>query len=248
MNPHCQRSRKVSYPLDVPELRADAPYHQIRRWIVEGRFRPSERLVEQRLAEELGVSRTPVREALRLLQSEGLVELSANRGAAVRSLTLHDLHDHYEIRARLEGMIGEFAAQRATSDQLRRLREANQAFTEAVELVLGGEETAREDVFRLNDLFHLTLLESAHSERLVQCLVRTVDHSLVFQAFRHYDFAALRRSAESHSQIITAVETHDAALAERLMYAHIMGGRDTLIAVVGEDPKLRNLYTSRPGS
>ena len=106
-------------------------YHQIRRWIVEGRLRPGERLVEQRLAEELDLSRTPIREALRMLQSEGLVRFEPNRGARVRSLTMADIDDLYELRGRLEAMAAELAAVRATPDQLDRLTAAEADFAAA---------------------------------------------------------------------------------------------------------------------
>jgi len=109
-------------------------YHQIRRWIVEGRLRPGERLVEQRLAEELELSRTPIREALRMLQSEGLVRFEPNRGARVRSLTVADIDDLYELRGRLEAMAAELAAVRATPDQLDRLMAAEADFAAAAQV------------------------------------------------------------------------------------------------------------------
>ena len=106
---------------------ADA-YRRIRRWIVEGHLRPGERLVEQRLAEDLQLSRTPVREALRMLQSEGLVAFEPNRGARVRELTRGHIADLYELRARLEAMAAELAALRATPEERTDLVAADRAF------------------------------------------------------------------------------------------------------------------------
>lgn len=217
-------------------------YHQIRRWIVEGRLRPDERLVEQRLAEELQLSRTPVREALRMLQSEGLVALEPNRGARVRSLSVHEIADLYELRGRLEAMAAELAASRATPDQRSRLRDAATAFREAAAATSGADLAQLRVVFHHNDVFHLTLLEAAHHERLLQSLVRTVDHTLVFQAFRHYDAKGLERSVVFHDLILAEVLRGEGERAGRLMHEHVLQGRDQLLAVVGDRDSVDALY------
>src|SRR5712691_6146739 len=96
----------------------------IREAILDGRLQPGERLKEERLARELGISRTPVREALLILQGEGLVEASPNRGATVRTHDADDLDDLYQLRALLEGFATRRAAARVTDEALERLRES----------------------------------------------------------------------------------------------------------------------------
>lgn len=222
-------------------------YQQIRRWIVEGRLRPDERLVEQRLAEELQLSRTPVREALRMLQSEGLVALEPNRGARVRSLSVHEIADLYELRGRLEAMAAELAASRATPDQRSRLTDAATAFRTAVAATDAGDLTQLRVVFHHNDVFHLTLLEAANHERLLQSLVGTVDHTLVFQAFRHYDAEGLKRSVVFHDLILAEVLRGEGQRAGRLMHEHVLQGRDQLLAVVGDRDSVDALYDEPAG-
>lgn len=217
-------------------------YHRIRRWIVEGRLRPGERLVEQRLAEDLDLSRTPVREALRMLQSEGLVAFEPNRGARVRELTRAHIADLYELRARLEAMAAELAAARATPEERDALTAADLAFAAAVHAARGGTLDEVRAVFHQNDVFHLTLLGAAHHEPLTQTLVRSVDHTLVFQAFRHYDAHGMERSVEFHSLIAAAVVAGDGDRAARLMHEHVLQGRDQLFAVVGDDESVDALY------
>lgn len=221
-------------------------YHQIRRWIVEGRLRPGERLVEQRLAEELELSRTPIREALRMLQSEGLVRFEPNRGARVRSLTIADIDDLYELRGRLEAMAAELAAVRATPDQLDRLTAAEADFAAAAHAASGGDLEAIRAVFHQNDVFHLTVLEAAHHERLTQVLIRTVDHTLVFQAFRHYDAAGMTRSVVFHGLIAEAIRRGDAPRAGRLVHEHVLQGRDQLLAVMAAGNSVDALYDEPP--
>ena len=207
-------------------------YRRIRQGIVEGHYRPGERLVEQRIAEDLELSRTPVREAFRMLQSEGLVQVEPNRGATVRNLTIGDITDLYELRARLEAMAAELAATRATPEQLDRLLAAESEFAAAAARTSrGGVESIRA-VFHQNDVFHLTILEAAHHDRLTQTLLRTVDHPLVFQAFRHYDRVSMEQSVRFHHLIGEAVRAGEGARAGRLLHEHVLQGRDQLLAVV----------------
>jgi DNA-binding GntR family transcriptional regulator len=230
----------------VTQPSAATAYHQIRRWIVEGYFRPGERLIEQRIAKELDLSRTPVREALRMLQSEGLVRFEANRGATVRSLTIGDIADLYELRARLESMAAELAAERATPDQLERLEAAGIEFAEAAAEARNGDLEATRRVFHQNDVFHLTFLEAAHHDRLTQTLIRTVDHTLVFQAFRHYRPSDLERSVLFHHLINRAIQQNEGTRAGGLVYEHVIQGRDQLLAVVGDDTSVDALYEELP--
>lgn len=230
----------------VPAQNSADAYHRIRRWIVEGRLRPGERLVEQRLAEDLDLSRTPVREALRMLQAEGLVAFERNRGARVRELSRAQIADLYELRARLEAMAAELAAARATPSERDALARADEAFAAAVSAALDGDIDAVREVFHQNDVFHLSLLGAAHHESLTQALVRVVDHTLVFQAFRHYDPAGLERSVQYHSLITAAVVAGEPERAARLMHEHVLQGRDQLFAVVGDDESVDALYDEPP--
>ena len=193
---------------------------------MEGHLRPGERLVEQRLAEDLQLSRTPVREALRMLQSEGLVAFEPNRGARVRELTRGHIADLYELRGRLEAMAAELAATRATPHERTELEAADHAFAAAAGAARSGDLEAVRAVFHQNDVFHLTLLAAAHHEPLTQSLIRSVDHTLVFQAFRHYDRHGMERSVAFHSLITAAVVAGEGARAGRLMHEHVLQGRD----------------------
>lgn len=231
-------------PVSIPST-SDA-YHRIRRWIVEGHLRPGERLVEQRLAEDLQLSRTPVREALRMLQSEGLVAFEPNRGARVRELSRAHIADLYELRGRLEAMAAELAAQRATQQERAELEAADAAFATAVGAARTDDLEAVRGVFHRNDVFHLTLLAAAHHEPLTQALLRSVDHTLVFQAFRHYDHRSMERSVEFHAMITAAVLDGEGERAARLMQEHVLQGRDQLFAVVGDQDSVDALYDEPP--
>ncbi len=226
----------------VPKDNTIDAYDLIRRGIVEGHYRPGERLVEARLAADLDCSRTPIREALRMLDSEGLVRSLPNRGATVRDLTTADIRDLYEVRARLESLAAELAAVRATPDQIDRLAEAEANFADAVHRVDTNDIDSIRTILRMNDRFHLTMLEAAGNRRLTHTLVKTVDHPLVYQAFRHYDDAAMRRSALFHRLILDAIRSHESARAGRLVSEHILQGRDQLLVVVGNSESVDALF------
>lgn len=203
-------------------------YDQIRDAIVEGRLAPSDRLIEQRLAAELSLSRTPIREALRRLQAEGLVISQANRGAIVRPVSEDEIYDFYEMRCRLEAYATELAAERITPVQLEQLREDAAEFERIVE----GSDSTVESIRRVNAAnkqLHGRIVEAARHGRLQQLLNQAVDAPLVFTAFRRYQLDERRRSAQFHHMIVAAIGTGEARRAGNLMAEHIMQGRDALL-------------------
>ncbi len=134
----------------------------IRRAIIDGRLAPGRRLKEEELARELGISRTPVREALLMLESEGLVELIPKRGASVRAYAVDDLDDMYQLRALLEGYAARRAATRISPEDVARLEESCARFDR-----LRAEDDLLELV-KENLFFHNVILEAAGSERLTR--------------------------------------------------------------------------------
>lgn len=208
---------------------AQTAYEQIRRAIVEGRYRPGQRLIEQRIAEEFSLSRTPVREALRRLEAEGLVHHEANRGAVVRSISLQDISDLYGLRARLEAYAAELASTRIDEDGIAALDQGIEAFASAL---AGDFDDPVERVRALdvaNHQIHSQILESAQHPRLAQLLERTVDIPLVFQAFRQFDQDQTQRSHTFHQLIRDSIVSGDARRASSLMYEHVLQGRDVLV-------------------
>jgi DNA-binding GntR family transcriptional regulator len=214
---------------DVDAVGAASAYGQLRTMIVEGRYRPGERLVEQRVASELGQSRTPVREALRRLEAEGLVVSERHRGATVRALSPTEVLDLYGLRIRLESYAAELATQRRTDDELAALTAAADRF---------GAVRAEIDVTTLagarrlnaaNRMVHDGILAAARHDRLAAMLARTVDIPLVFRAFRLFGPAEVERSDLFHHLIVEAIGQRDAGRAGALMSEHIAQGRDAVL-------------------
>jgi DNA-binding GntR family transcriptional regulator len=204
-------------------------YEQVRAAIVENRYAPGQRLIEQRLAAELGLSRTPVREALRILEAEGLVVSERNRGATVRPLSPTEVVDLYGLRIRLESYAAELAAERITGPELGALADAADAFGAVRHEV---DVATIEGVRRLNEAnrgFHDRILAAARHDRLATMLARTVDIPLVFQAFRSFGPDEIERSDTFHHLIVDAITRRDGGRAAALMAEHIAQGRDAVL-------------------
>jgi DNA-binding GntR family transcriptional regulator len=206
----------------------------LRALILTGEYGPEERLVEEQLAERLGVSRTPIRQALTMLEAEGLVELAPNRGATVRSFSVADVWDIYDLRAVLEGHAARRAAGRIGGEELGRLREL------AAEMEgLGGRFEDHEEEIRalvaLNQEFHGTIVEASRNGRLQRLINRTVEIPLMFKAFYWYTPHERVISNHYHRQILHALEEGDADRAEIVMREHVYEGRDFVIKALKED-------------
>lgn len=190
------------------------------------------------------MSRTPVREAVRRLESEGLVVVERNRGAHVRPLSEAEISDLYEVRARLEAYGAELAAERATAEDHDALRDAGDAFTTAV----AGAARRREiEVVRAldgaNARFHGALHRASRHARIRQLVAGAVDAPLVFQALRRFDADELARSALFHRLIAEAVEAGEGARAGRLMTEHVLQGRDALLQRLSDAGGVADLFS-----
>ena len=182
------------------------------------------------IAAELGLSRTPVREALRMLEAEGLVVSERNRGAMVRPLSSTEVEDLYGLRIRLECYAVELATERATETELGALVEAADAFG-AIAAAVDVDQRRRHPrcSTRRTGRFHDGILEAARHRRLTTMLARTVDIPLVFQAFRSFGAAEIERSDTFHHLIVEAMCRRDGARAAGLMAEHIAQGRDAVL-------------------
>lgn len=205
-------------------------YTSIRSWIVEGRLRPGERLIEAKIAAELSLSRTPVREAVRMLAADGLVVSERNRGAVVRTLGRQDVLDLYELRARLEAYACELAAARATPADLTALDEGIRDF---------GRAVRRKDIDHLertrligeaNRRVHAAIIVASRHHRLAHLLSSAVDAPLVFEALREFTNRELERSNLFHQLIRDTIAKGEPMRAAQLMHEHIMLGRDQILA------------------
>ena len=194
----------------------------IRRALSSGVYGAGERLTTMRLAKELGLSLTPVREALIELANEGLVEISPHRGARVAELGLTDLSDVYLARAVLEPAATRQAVGHLRASALAQLRRIHRDFVAAV------EENDAESLLDLNERFHFTIYDAAGSP-LLSRLIRIVWSSAPNDTFRLFPTRA-ERSVKEHTLILRALASGNAARAEKAMREHLCGSLDLIKA------------------
>jgi DNA-binding GntR family transcriptional regulator len=203
---------------------ADRAYHYIRRRIVDGALASGAFLVEQDLAQDIGVSRTPVRDALSRLESEGLVRAEGNRRATVRNFTESEVEECFELRAQFESYAAARAATRMTPEALAKL----ERFATDMEAVVasGGADVA----FRfseLNNHFHAIILEQAGSPRLRELMKPLMQVQLVLmKRFQHTIEAHLQRSCWHHRELIAAFQARDPTWAEAQMRTHMLSAKN----------------------
>jgi DNA-binding GntR family transcriptional regulator len=202
---------------------SDRAMHQLRERILGGEYAPGERLGEVELAEKFGLSRTPVREALRRLAAEGLVDITTNKGARVVEYPPQDLEYIFMIRAHVEGLAARAAAQTASTADIDRLEHV------ATVLKDHAEAGNLDEVYRLNAEYHATLNGLAGSP-VVSNTVGTLIHASVLQRTLHaFDDAAMRRSVSHHLEIVAALRARDGDWAEAVMHAHLLSARASLL-------------------
>lgn len=199
---------------------------RLRQRIVEGQIDPGSKLNERALCEQLQVSRTPLREAIKMLAAEGLVALLPNRGAVVAQLSEQDVVDTFEVIAGLEGQSGELAAQRIT--------DAERAEVHALHYEMLAAHTRRDlpTYYRLNAQIHRQINAAARNPVLTQTY-QTINARLQALRFRsNFDEAKWARAVKEHEQMIEALADRDAAALRAILVTHLQHKRDAVIELM----------------
>ncbi|MFG1922274.1 GntR family transcriptional regulator [Cryptosporangium sp. NPDC048952] len=202
---------------------SDRAADELRTRILGGEYVPGERLGEAELAGTLGVSRTPVREALRRLAADGLVEITTNKGARVVEHPVDDLDAIFAIRAHVEGIAARTAAERASDADIDRLDEI------ATELTRCSDAGLLEEVYRLNSQFHGRINSLSRSSVLTSTVNQLIHASVLFRTLHAFDEGARRRSCAHHHEIVAALRARDGDWAEAVMHAHLFSARASLL-------------------
>jgi DNA-binding GntR family transcriptional regulator len=207
------RLRALLQEQDESGTTAEAVYRTLRHGIVHGDLAPGERLRSDALANELRVSRTPVREALRKLEAEGLVAHSGSR-LVVRAFSEKDLTELFYVREALEGMAARLASENATPSEILEIGE----LLEDMEAVRrrGDIDVLR----RLTGEFHQLVCRASHNDRLLQSLQSLLDHVRQIQTSTLYSEGRPAEALKEHRGLLQAIEAGDGDRAENLARAH----------------------------
>lgn len=196
---------------------ADKAYYTIKSGILGGRHPPGSRITEQEIVEIAGVSRTPVREALLKLESEGLVVGQAHHGVVVSQLTNEEALEVFELRAMLEGYCARLAAGKITEERLGEMR----ALVKEQEAETKKAKPNRDSLGQLNAKFHAHIYVASGQARLQSILTSLWQPLAMRWTFQHYGASSLARSVSDHAKLIEYLEARDGEAAESLMRAHV---------------------------
>jgi DNA-binding GntR family transcriptional regulator len=198
-------------------------FEHLREAIIKGKLRPGERLMEMQLADEMGVSRTPVREAIRKLELEGLVIMIPRRGAYVADLSIKDVAETFEIRSALEALAASLAAERITPEEAEEMERI------LVRIGAAIEEDDMQQLVALDEEYHNLLYKASRNDRLMQILNNLREQ---IQRFRVTTLAVpgrVRGALQEHRNIAEAISERNAELAHQLALEHIENAENALM-------------------
>lgn len=200
----------------------DVVFQTLRNAILKGELKPGERLMEIQLAQKLGVSRTPVREALRKLELEGLVIMIPRRGAIVADITVQDLNDVLEVRQALEELAVRKACDSATDEQLKALKQAANDFKRCTESedLLGCVEADME--------FHEIIYAATNNKRLQQMLLNLREQMYRYRMEYMKDKRMYKLLIDEHDAIRKAIKKKDKEKAGMIMKTHIINQQEAI--------------------
>lgn len=201
----------------------DVVFNTLREAILHGTIEPGERLMEIHLAKELGVSRTPIREAIRKLELEGLVSMTPRKGAVVASITEQDLRDVLEVRDVLEQLAMELACNKMTAEGIAQLKSAMAEFRNAIH---SGDTAviAKKDV-----KFHDIIYAATGNNRLIQLLNNLRDQLYRYRLEYIKDESTRKKLIEEHLVIISTLENKNVEEAKKAMKEHIVNQEESIL-------------------
>lgn len=207
----------------------DVVFNTLRQAILKGELKPGERLMEIALAERLGVSRTPIREAMRKLELEGLVVMIPRRGAQVANITEKDLNDVLEVRIALETMAIEKACKRMTQEQMEKLLAAERTF----------ERTMKDgNLVRLAEAdveFHEIIYQASDNRRLIQVLNNLREQIYRYRVEYLKDEETRNVLVKEHKELYQAILDRDVARAQEISFQHIENQRKAIIESIAAE-------------
>lgn len=210
---------------------ADLAEEAIRSAILKGQLAPGAELREAALGAQLGLSRTPIREALLSLQAAGLVETTRGRVARVRELAFDEVVAAYELRAVVEGFAARLAATRTTPEALVAMRESCRRFED----LLDNEDASL--LGKENEIFHGLIHANCGNVLIAPMTRQLIEMPLVYSAYATYTPDRRRLSHRQHEMILDALERRDEEAAQRIMEQHITDAGEAAIRLVRSDMK-----------
>jgi DNA-binding GntR family transcriptional regulator len=213
---------------DYKPLR-DIIFETIREAIIKGELKPGERLLEENLAEKMGVSRTPVREAIRKLELEGLVKMIPRKGAHVADLSIKDIMDVLELRATLDGLASSLAATRITQDELNELKTVLNQF-----IAVSGKPNNLNNIIKKDVEFHDIIYRASRNEKLIQLSNNLREQIQRFRVIYLKEYSTAENLIREHEDIYKALAMGETDLARNTAEIHIKAQEEAILKAIKE--------------
>jgi DNA-binding GntR family transcriptional regulator len=226
---------------------SDRLVSELQRRILTGEVPVGSWLRHAALADEFGISRTPVREALRVLQSQGIVTIVQNRGARVNGHSGRDIRELGEVRAELEGLAAELAAQRISDEQLETMTNAWKGFEDAISTFVSNTAASTPEAstewVQANESFHGVIVEASGNRQLLLSIgdiSRRLPRNASFSVYAKNSWL-LRQNVDEHRAVADAVQRRDGAGAREAMSAHIRSSAESMARWAEDNARLRDV-------
>lgn len=190
-------------------------YEELKRQILVGEIAPGTRMMEVEMAEDMGVSRTPIREAIRKLEKEGLVTIEPRRGAYASEISVKDMVDVLEVRQDLEGMAAALAAEKVTEEEKQAFIKVNSEYEEAI------RSGNTDEIIRCDELFHQLIVSYSGNKTLNQLLSQVQELALRFRYIYYDDFSRYEKMPKEHEEIEEAILSGDSQKARIVAEEHV---------------------------
>lgn len=218
----------IAIKLDNYKPLREMVFESLREAIIHGRLKPGERLMEIQLAEEMGVSRTPVREAIRKLELEGFVVMVPRKGAYVAGISVKDIVDVFEVRAALEGLAAGLAAERITEEELEELERT------LVKTSVGSGDDINK-IIEGDSSFHEIIYKASRNQRLVQIITHLKEQIHRFRMTSLSQPGRTKLALDEHKKIVEAISDRNVELAQSLASEHVENAEQSLLNALGEE-------------
>lgn len=229
-----QQPRLVPIKLDNYKPLREIVFETLRDAIITGKMGPGERLMEIQLAEEMGVSRTPVREAIRKLELEGFVVMVPRKGAYVAGVSIKDIADVFEVRAALEGLAASLAAERITEEELDRLERSIVSINE----VSDGKNINKAVESDID--FHDMLYQASRNQKLITIITNLKEQLQRYRATSLAEEGRTKDAVDEHKQIVEALSERNGELAAELARQHIENAENVMLNALRKSKEFGN--------
>ncbi|UCF87797.1 MAG: GntR family transcriptional regulator [bacterium] len=209
--------------IDEPKLLSEDIAESIKTAIIKGKFKPGEKIPEGELAESMGISRTPLREAFRKLENEGFIQIIPRKGAVVTDIDTDEAINLYEIKSTLEGLAARLAARNMKGKDIARLEKINDELKELI------DKNDLESFYRVHTRFHEGFVRLCGNKRLIQMISNLNDHFNRFGIISLTLPGQFENAIHQHSQIIEAFRSGDQSLVEKSVKTNVMTGGRVLV-------------------